>query len=70
MSRIKCRRDYMTSPAPGFGVEPRKVHVLCRADLPGYYVVRTPGRFVWGPKGKRSVDSLMHESHIGEEASS
>jgi hypothetical protein len=27
MSRIKCRRDYMTSPAPGFGVEPRKVTV-------------------------------------------
>ena len=36
MSRIKCRRDYMTSPAPGFGVKQRKVHVLRRADLPAW----------------------------------
>ncbi|MFI5246478.1 MAG: hypothetical protein ACHQQR_14695 [Gemmatimonadales bacterium] len=59
---IKCRRNYMTNPVPGFGT-PERVRVLRRADgLTDYFVVRPLDR-----NDGFNGTVAMHVSHIGSE---
>jgi hypothetical protein len=61
--RIKCRRNYMTAPVPGYA-EPERVRVVRAAsNLPGYYVVRYIDDATLGTANTVA----MHESHIGSE---
>lgn len=65
-SRIKCRRNYLTAPVPGFST-PERVRVLRRAEgLAGYYVVRPLDRGLPRSSYNRTGTVAMHESHLGE----